>query len=396
MMLAACGGASSPPATTSPRATASAVTTFDDDVAFLKAHGDLVVLRDAQGGAIAVSPMYQGRVMTSGVSGAGRSLGWVHRAFITGGKTGTAFDNFGGEDRLWLGPEGGQYGLYFAPGKPFSSDEWQTPHALQEGAWAVAEQAVDRVSFRKSMTVTSWSRTTFDVDIARTARLLGRDDAAQVLGVSTEGVGFVAFETKNRIMNAGKLPWTKTTGLPSIWVLAMFAPADDVRVVIPFEKSGTGAIVNDAYFGKVAPSRLTVREEKGFLSFTCDGKERGKIGLTPGRAKSVLGSYSAEAKLLTIIHYDGPKRGAPYVNSMWEHQRDPYAGDAVNSYNDGPPAPGKPALGGFYEIETSSPAAELAPGQDLVHTHRTFHFVGEPRALEAIAWKVLGVRLSEL
>jgi hypothetical protein len=81
---------------------------------------------------------------------------------------------------------------------------------------------------------------------------------------------------------------------------------------------------------------------------------------------------------------------------MWEQQKDPYGGDVVNSYNDGAPAPGKPPLGGFYELETSSPAAELAPGQSLTHTHRTFHFVGEPAALEPIAKAVLGVSLSEI
>ncbi|HEY0466124.1 MAG TPA: DUF6786 family protein, partial [Polyangiaceae bacterium] len=68
-----------------------------------------------------------------------------------------------------------------------------------------------------------------------------------------------------------------------------------------------------------------------------------------------------------------------YVNSMWERQAAPYAGDVINSYNDGPPAPGKPPLGGFYEIESSSPAAALAPGGSLRHEHQTYHFSG-PRA----------------
>jgi hypothetical protein len=166
--------------------------------------------------------------------------------------------------------------------------------------------------------------------------------------------------------------------------------------VIPFETKATGEIVNDRYFGKVPPARLAIHEDKGFLAFTCDGKERGKIGLGPRRARNVLGSYSPGSKLLTLVQYDGPKRAAPYVNSMWEQQKEPYAGDVVNSYNDGPPAPGKPPLGGFYEIETSSEAAALAPHQSLVHAHRTFHLVGEPDVLEPIAKKVLGVSLAEI
>lgn len=68
--------------------------------------------------------------MTSAVEGAGASLGFVDRAFIKSGKTATPFNNYGGEDRFWLGPEGGQFGLYFPPGKAFEFGNWQTPHAL--------------------------------------------------------------------------------------------------------------------------------------------------------------------------------------------------------------------------------------------------------------------------
>jgi hypothetical protein len=370
--------------------------TFDEDVAFLQKHGEAIVLTNPEGGKVALSALYQGRVMTSAVAADAPSLGWINRSFIEAKKTGTPFDNFGGEDRFWLGPEGGQFGLYFPPGKPFTFDAWQTPHAMQEGAWDVAEKRADRVVFKRSMTVTNWSKTPLSVDVERTVSLLSGDDVVKKLGTALYRVGFVGYETRNRIVNAGKAPWTKDKGLPSIWILAMFAPSADARVVIPFDKKGGGEIVNDRYFGKVPADRLSVNEEKGYLSFKCDGKERGKIGVGPSRAKNVLGSYSAEAKLLTIVQYDGPKKGAPYVNSMWEEQKEPYKGDAVNSYNDGPPAPGKPPLGGFYEIETSSPGAELAPGKDLVHTHRTFHFSGSPELLDPIAQKVLGVSLADI
>ena len=57
--------------------------------------------------------------------------------------------------------------------------------------------------------------------------------------------------------------------------------------------------------------------------------------------------------------------------------------------------PGKTSLGGFYELETSSPAAALTPGASLVHTHRTFHLVGERADLEAISRRVLGIGLDD-
>jgi hypothetical protein len=144
----------------------------------------------------------------------------------------------------------------------------------------------------------------------------------------------------------------------------------------------------------VPADRLAIRGTDGYLVFKCDGLQRGKLGLGPARAKNVLGSYSERAKLLTIVNYDKPANATDYVNSMWEIQKEPYAGDVVNAYNDGPTEPGKPSLGGFYEIETSSPALALDAGASAVHTHRTFHFVGARAALDPIAQRVLGIGLD--
>src|SRR5262249_16532454 len=133
----------------------------------------------------------------------------------------------------------------------------------------------------------------------------------------------------------------------------------------------------------------------GFLRFKCDGQYRSKIGLGPSRAKPALGSYSEELRLLTLVLYTKPAGAQAYVNSMWEMQKEPYGGDVVNSYNHGPTEPGKPSLGGFYEIESSSPAAALAPGAKLTHVHQTFHLVGPEDALDAISRRVLGVALPQ-
>lgn len=372
---------------------------FADDLAFLRAHGDVQVLEADDGGRVALSASLQGRVMTSAVAESAQSCGWIHRAFLASGKKGTAFDNYGGEDRLWLGPEGGQYGLYFPKGAPFAFDAWQVPHAMQEGAWDVKGATKQRATFAKTMHVSNWSGTGFDAAIERTVALVDARARVRALREGAKAVRVVAFESENRLTNAGSAAWTKDTGLLSIWILAMYAPASDGRVVIPFETSAPAGtpIVNDAYFGKVPADRLAVHEDRGFLSFVVDGKLRSKIGLGPRRAKSRLGSYSAAAKLLTVVEYEpGPSPSAPYVNSMWEKQAAPYGGDVVNSYNDGPTGPGKPPLGGFYELETSSPGAELAPGASIVHTHRTFHFVGEREALDPIAKEMLGVSLAEL
>jgi hypothetical protein len=389
-----------PPATSSvsssPAASPSALS-FDEDLAFLSKYGKVQVLSSQSGGRIAISSQYQARVMTSAVAAGGRSLGFINRKFIEAGATGTPFDNYGGEDRFWLGPEGGQYGLYFPAAKPFTFDNWQTPHALQEGAWQVKSESPSAVSYEHAFSVSNYSKREFKVNVLRTVTLLSTEEASQRLGVSLpSSLSWVGYATSNKLRNVGSDAWTEQSGLLSVWILGMFAPVAGTQVIIPFEKSASGEIVNDRYFGKVAPERLQIREQQGYLLFRADGKSRGKIGLGPARAKSALGSYSEPAELLTLVLYDKPKGATRYVNSMWEQQPKPYAGDVVNSYNDGPPAPGKPPLGGFYEIESSSPAAALAPGASITHVHQTYHFTGPKADLDALSRHVLGVSLSEL
>jgi hypothetical protein len=244
------------------------------------------------------------------------------------------------------------------------------------------------------MRVSNRSGTAFDVMVERE---VGTADPS-ALGVTVpDGVKWVGFQTTSIVSNRGERPWTKSAGALSVWILGMFNPSPDAVVIVPFEARDPAApVVNDRYFGKVPEDRLAVHQDKGFLAFRADGKHRSKIGLGPARAKDVLGSYSAEARLLTIVRFTKPQNRTDYVNSMWEDQREPFGGDVVNSYNDGPTEPGKPSLGGFYELETSSPAAALEPGAAVRHVHATFHFVGDKAELDAIARKVLGVSLGDM
>jgi len=382
------------PSSSSPSASGK---TFEDDVEFLKQHGQVKVLSAANGGRIAVSSQYQARVMTSAVGAGQASLGFINRQFIEAGKTGTAFDNYGGEDRFWLGPEGGQYGLYFPASKPFSFEFWQTPHELQEGAWQTRAESPTSITYGHAFSVANYEGSVFKLEVERKITLLTAEQATKQLGMPlSPALSWVAFSSENKLTNTGADPWQEASGLLSVWILGMFAPVPGTQVIVPFETAASGPIVNDAYFGKVPAERLRVNEQKGFLAFRADGLYRSKIGLGPSRAKRALGSYSEPAHLLTLVLYSKPNGATRYVNSMWEQQAAPYAGDVLNSYNDGPPAPGKPPLGGFYEIESSSPAAALAPGGSLSHEHQTYHFSGPRPELEALAQQVLGVSLSDL
>ncbi|MEE4310586.1 MAG: DUF6786 family protein [candidate division KSB1 bacterium] len=374
--------------------------TFGEELEFLNKHVEIVVLSDASGEAqVIVSPELQGRVLTSSAMGfEGLSYGWINHELIASGKILKHINPFGGEDRFWLGPEGGQYSIFFKKGDPFDLEHWQTPAVFDTEAFAVSQVLKDRILMTKDMSLTNYSDTRFDVLVEREVRILSREEALEALGVTAEEtVKVVAFESINRIENNGKKVWTKENGLLSIWILGMFNPSPATTVVIPFERgdeAGFGSVVNDAYFGAVPPDRLVIKE--GVLFFSGDGEYRSKIGLSPQRAKPVLGSYDAANGVLTFVTYTKPEGAHVYVNSMWELQDAPYAGDVINSYNDGPPEPGAKPLGPFYELETSSPAASLNPGEKMEHVHRTFHFQGDETALDVIAGTLLGVSLDEI
>lgn len=371
--------------------------TFEDDVEFLTRHGAGIKVLEAPGaGRIAVSGKYQARVMTSAVEPGAASLGYLNRSFIEAGKTGTQFDNYGGEDRFWLGPEGGPYALFFAPGARFEFDNWQTPRAVQEGEWREKRSDTSSAVFERSLQLVNYRGTPLEVDVERTITLLSAEQASAALGLSLPAeVKWVGFKTDNIITNRGAT-WTEAKGLPSVWILGMFNPSPGARIILPYEPGGTGEIVNDRYFGQVPPERLRIEREKAFVVFTADGNARGKIGLSASRAKNVLGSYSPETQTLTIARFNKPRDAKRYLNNLWELSKEPYRGDVSNAYNDGPVEPGKPSLGGFYELESSSPAAALKRGESLTHTHETYHFTGPKSALSAISSRVLGVDLADV
>lgn len=374
--------------------------TFKDDWNFLSEYSDAVVLTDSTGDAkIAVSASMQGRVLTSTAGGEdGLSFGWINRKLIASSETLEHMNPYGGEDRVWLGPEGGQFSIFFKQDDPFDLEHWQTPLTFDTEPFEMIEFTENRAVFQKSMHLINYSEAEFHLDLAREVRVLDSEEIESQLGIEIpEDVKKVGFISVNTISNTGDSPWTKETGLLSIWILGMFNPSPDTTIVIPYvegDEEELGPIVNDTYFGKVPADRLKI--EDGIIYFMGDGQYRSKIGLSPYRSKPILGSYDAGNKVLTIVTYTKPEGVKDYVNSMWELQEKPYAGDVANSYNDGPPEPGAEPLGPFYELETSSPAAALAPGESLIHEHRTFHFQGGEEDLEAICQKLLGIGLDKI
>lgn len=380
---------------------------FGDDYLLLEQHTDAIALRRGQA-AIVVVPEYQGRVMTATAMGdSGPSSGWINYELVKQGVVsesqakGTLAEHmyaFGGEERFWLGPEGGQYAIFFATNAKFTFDEWFTPDPIDNEPWSVDEQSSTSVRLSHSFQLQNHSGTRFQVRAERTIELLSETQLESMLGGAvTDEINLVAYRSTNKVTNSGDATWEKEGGLLSIWMLSMLKPSPQTTVFVPFQRGDEvefGKIVSDDYFGKVTPDRLKVGD--GVLYFKCDGLQRGKIGLSPERAKGVAGSYDPKLGRLTLLSYQQPESHRGYVNSKWEWQDQPYQGDAINSYNDGPVGEEGEQMGPFYELEASSPALALAPGQSAEHIQTVMHCYGDREQLQLVLDKFCDTNLDEV
>lgn len=395
VFLASCGDREAEKDELHPRAP-----TYHQDVVFLARHTKIHVLRDSGGGRVAVAPDWQGRVMTTSCQGEeGRSLGWIGYRSIRSAATPNDKKEeqqchlFGGEEYLWLGPEGGPHALFFPGNVPMEPNYWTVPAELDAEPFEVVSGSDTAVQMRKDMSLTNRAGTKFQVRIARAVQILDKSAIAQWLGVPVpDQLHHVGYMSTNSITNLGKQKWSPEKGMLSIRLLSKFRPGMGTNVVVPLVMGGEGPAVctNDPDSGALDESRLRIAEGRAF--FKVDGAFRSRIGIPPQRAKSLLGCWDPEHNRLTVIRFNLPEQAAtlPYSRSQWHDHGRPYAGDAASVSNGGAP------MGGFFEIESSSPALPLAHEQQLTHVLATIHFEGDRALLENLAEELFGVELEQI
>ena len=327
-------------------------TTFGYDLEFLREHDSVIVLELGTSKLI-VSPKYQGKVFTSTNAGdRGPSFGWIHyKAFD--GPIDPHMNAYGGENRLWLGPE-------YA--------NWESPAALETEPWDVTGLCSRTVSLKKNMQLTNYEGTDLQLSVSRHITLLDRSSIDSLLSLPSDpSVQTVGYTTVNTLTNTGDEAWTEATGMPCLGLLDMFKSSLSTVVVIPYTDDF------DSYFGEIPADRIRYAENT--LFFRADGKSRGKWDIHPCRAKRVMGSYDAEHGLLTITQFD-VGIGARHLNQKW----------TVDGSQ----------LGPFYELESASPAAALAPGGLQIYNHSVFHFTGAETALDKICRRTLGMPVETI
>src|SRR5882757_2088883 len=275
IMATSCNQAEQNKATAGNDPAAPVMGSFNYDLQFLRQHDSVVVLKNDSGrGQVIVSPKYQAKVFTSTAGGdSGTSFGWVnYKAFS--GPADPHMNGYGGENRFWLGPEGGKFSLFFKPGAQQVFANWKTPAAVDTESWDVTDKTEKTISMKKAMQLENYKGTKLDISVERRVAILSDGDVAQNTGVALpEGVKVVAYTTDNKITNTGTTEWNERVGCPCIWILDMFRPGDETVIVVPFKKTdsaGFKKVVTSDYFGEIPADRLKHTDER--LFFKADGK----------------------------------------------------------------------------------------------------------------------------
>lgn len=367
---------------------------FGYDLEFLQKYDSVLILSNESGlGQILVSPKYQGKVFTSTADGPdGKSFGWVnYKAFSA--PVDPHMNAYGGEDRLWLGPEGGPFSLYFENGKEMVYENWKTPTSIDTESWKLISADGSSAKMEKDTELKNYAGTVLTMKLNRDIKMLSNSQIESDLGIQlSDKIKSVGFSTLNSITNTGKEAWTKETGAPCLWSLDMFMPTDSTVILIPYEETAQGKIATTDYFGEIDKDRISYKD--GVLYFKADGKSRGKLGLSPQRAKTIAGSYDLANGILTVTKFTIDS-GKTYLNQEWTTKKDPFIGDAVNAYNDGPLEDGG-QMGPFYEIESVSPAAFLKPSEKLDHSHNVYHFMGDKEQVSILLTKLFNISVQDI
>lgn len=360
---------------------------FEDDLKILQQVDGMQVL-SAGDAKIAVVGKFQGRVITSTSRGLkGNSYGWFHRKMISSNSYTNNYSSLGGESRIWFGPEIGKYSVFFEPGTEQTVKFVKRPIDLDTVNFKLLKSSKRSVTYGNKLSIINYQGFKFLIDIERHIHLFDNSEIEKNLGITLEdGVSSVGFEVKSTMKNAGQENWNKEQGLLSIWDIGCMTPSKKAIVIIPV-RGNPKEVTN--YFTPLDDSRIKIKNNTVF--YKSDADYLNKIGIPPEHTKPIFGSYNPDLRTLTIVTFRFDNDPF-YVNSNWEDQTDPYAGDVINVFNDGSIGSGKP-FGPFYELETSSSAKELKVGQQQEHIHTTYHFEGDQKQLSAIAEKLLGVSL---
>ena len=144
-------------------------------------------------------------------------------------------NGYGGENRLWIGPEGGRFYVFFKPGVEQTYDHWFTTAPFDTEPWQTLASDRKTVRMEKEMQVSNYLGSRLHLKVHRKVSLLDAAGIHAALGISAgENVRTVAYATQNSLTNLDGYAWTPQTGTVCIWMLDMFRTAPRAVTIVPF------------------------------------------------------------------------------------------------------------------------------------------------------------------
>ncbi|MBO6101659.1 MAG: hypothetical protein J6P03_00195 [Opitutales bacterium] len=371
--------------------------TFGKDISLLETYADCIVLGDGES-FLALSPKLQGRVLTSTFDGAnGRSLGWYNRTLLANGGEESHLNIIGGEDYVWVGPEGSEYSLFFPEKELFIAQNWKIPAAFSAEPWKLAAKSKYQAKFEKQAKLKNAKGADVSMNVEREVSFVSKQNASKILGVEIpDSVKVVAFQSINKLTNSGAEAWGEGGALVNMSAHSCFNANKSTYAFVPYKEGDQkqlGAIISDPYNEPVG-DRLSVAPE--YVRLRVDGFKVGEIFMNQKRSKNVIASYDSERNILTIVKYLSPTRERKYLPALWKRAADVFDGEALSVFNNGPAVQGSFFSEKFFETTTYSPALALEPGKSQIHVQRVFHFQGSEYDLGIIAYKCLGLTINQL
>jgi hypothetical protein len=346
---------------------------------------------------VLVCPELAGRVMGTTCSGpTGVFGGFIDAKAFKDGIT-DIWDNWGGEERYWLCPEGGQYGLMFG-GKKSCFENYTVQDGFNNQPFKTLEVSKlgNSITMRSRMVLKNGVGTIFHVEITRRITLL--DACPYSLGQGDK-VDFTGFQSESRLTNVGDKPMTRETGVLAHWHLGQFPVDEHIIAVIPYRPGHySDPPVREDYFkdfvvgGAMPANRYRILPAS--VLFKADGKVRTKIGQNRSRAMGLLASYNLATDEIVLLDYDFYPNHE-YAASYWYELADPYDGDCISFSAEGPDQEGG-SRGRCYELEAMSPALFLHPGESFDWRTRTLHMTGPRVVMAGILRRNLSTEISSL
>ena len=198
---------------------------------------------------VVCAPSLVGRVMTTTFdTDRGMALGWIGADAIQKGPGDPVFNNYGGEERPWFGPEGSQFGLHFRS-RTQVFENYRVQAGMSWQPYLTVHRTAESVLMRARIHLQNLAGTRFDLNVERLIRIM--EYCPYTAGLVGDRIDFVGFQSETSVRNMDRNPILPETGLICCWTPGLHPHQNGSVVVLPLREgseSDLGPPIRQDYF----------------------------------------------------------------------------------------------------------------------------------------------------